>query len=78
MRISVVIPCLGATDDVRRSVDSVEKQAIDGTEIILVEESSGVAAGLERRRSDASNLRLIKAGGSANARDAGLMVATSE
>jgi len=78
LRISVVIPCQGATDDVRRSVDSVEKQAIDGTEIILVEESSGVAAGLERGRSDAANLRLIKANGSANARDAGLMVATSE
>jgi len=39
LRISGVIPCRGATDDPRRSVASVEKQAIDGTEIILVEEA---------------------------------------
>jgi len=83
MKISVIIPCYNAAEHLPRSVHSVKKQGIDGTEVIVVDDASNDAtvAVAERLRTELPNLRIIVQpvnGGAAKARNAGLQQARGQ
>jgi FkbM family methyltransferase len=83
MKISVVIPCYNAAKFLPDAVESVLKQQIDRTEILIVDDAStdetlAVAHRLAREQPNIRVLRQAENGGPAKARNVGLREATGQ
>lgn len=83
MRVSVVIPCYNAAACLARAIQSVQRQGVADTEVIVVDDAStdGTVVLAEQLRSEFPNLRIVvqpENGGPAKARNAGLRQACGE